>query len=383
MRTALSRHSNLRTLAQRLPAAIRRDLDLPKYFALSREDERTLAESIWSARESAWSVILSERLASARAAELLGLADMAGMLSPATAAHHDQDDDALREACGRLSVPAAKACRSALARADALVRRLEQHNVKLVLYVIGRWFADLCDPRTSPFEVGDLLGWGMLGVRTAALRFDPATGNKFSTMATFWIRAFIGRESMDARYRMRLPIGMQENIAAVRKAEAALEAERGIKDADDATVARLAGLSVETTHSAREAMRVNNGPSLSAAVRFDDSEEGCERAEATPDDRAPSEADLAEHMDLSRRQALLGAALSNLTERERFVVEARHGLGVWQGDAATLSDVGAVFGVSRERVRQMEAEAVDTIRRGLRRAILRKQVSGARIDLRA
>lgn len=360
MRTEPSRHSNLRTLAQRLPAAIRRDLDLPKYAALSREDERTLAESIWSARESAWSVILSERLASTRAAELLGLSDMAGMLSPATAAHHDQDDAALREASGRLSAPSAKACRLALARVDALVRRLEQHNVKLVLYVIARWFADLADPRTSPFEVGDLLGWGMLGVRTAALRFDPATGNKFSTMATFWIRAFIGRESMDARYRMRLPIGMQDNIAAVRKAEAALEAD-GIRDADDATVARMAGLSVETTHSAREAMRVNNGPSLSAFVTYDDGVDGSPRSELTPDPDAASEADIADHMDLARRQALLGAALSNLSERERFVVEARHGLGVWQGDEATLSDVGAVFGVSRERIRQIEIKAMKTL----------------------
>ena len=147
MRTAPSRHSNIRTLAQRLPAAIRRDLDLPKYAALDREDERALAESIWSARESAWSVILSERLASARAAELLGLAEMAGMLSPATAAHQDQDDAALREASGRLSAPQAKACRTALARVDALVRRLERHNVKLVLYVIGR---TVMNPRLAP-----------------------------------------------------------------------------------------------------------------------------------------------------------------------------------------------------------------------------------------
>lgn len=367
-----SRHSNLRTLAQRLPAAIRKDLDLPKYAALSREDERALAESIWSAREAAWSVILSERVAAARAAELLGLADVAGMLSPATVARHDTDDKALREASTLLAAPTGPAprgpdkralCRHALASLDGAVRRLEQHNVKLVLYVIGRWFADLCDPRTSPFEVGDLLGWGMLGVRTAAMRFDPATGNKFSTMATWWIRHAIRRESQDARYRMRLPIGMQENIAAVRKAEAALEAEHGIKDADDATIAALTGLGLESTRNAREAMLVNAGPSLNAPARTTDGDRNVEATvvDVTPDDRAASEADLAEHMDLSRRQALLGAALSNLSEKERFVVEARHGLGVWQGDEATLSDVGAVFGVSRERIRQIEIKAMKTL----------------------
>lgn len=372
MYAELSRHTALR-----LPAAIRRDIELPKYQPLNRDAERAVAESIWFAREAAWSVILSERLARDHAASLLGLEGMADMLSAATVARHDQDDAALRACVAHLSPGAAKAARQAIARVDAAVRRLERHNVKLVLYVIARWFRGLTDPTKSPFEVGDLLGWGSLGCRTAAMRFDPATGNKFSTFATWWIRAAIHREVQDARYRVRLPVHLQERIALVLDAEKALQAAHGIYNADDRTVAKAAGLSLATTRAAREAMRLHAAPSLDSPLRTADVE-GTPGAfiDAIEDRDAASEADLTEQMDLSRRQAMLGAALSTLSERERFIVEARHGLGVWQGDEATLSDIGEVFGISRERVRVVEAAAMFKVGREVRRAMARKADAG-------
>lgn len=372
-----------------LSPVLRASLGLPKHAPLSPDDERATASAIWLAREEAWSLVLADPTARSRAvavieaasradvsdvrkdrAEKRALLDALSTEDTTRIALADKDDTILRLAVAVIAPHLGRAAKSCLVRVDAAVARLERHNVRLCLHIIKRRFADVvavagtAGPArgcVGKFEAEDLLAWGMAGIRTAALRFDPRRGYKFSTYAVNWIRHAIGRALADHRHTIRLPVHIAEQVKAIVKARSALRSE-GLLVTDEAIASR-AKLAVKKVRAVYEALSANSGPSLDQVVGADP-DDGATVADVVADVDAMDESAWAE-ADQYRHDAqeVDDAMQAALTEDERFILDCRFGLSRDSDEVDTLEEIGEVLGVSRERVRQKQNEALGKVRR--------------------
>ncbi len=374
------------TWSTRLPSKI------VSHPLLSAAEERAAFIAIADAREATWLVVLSDRRLAPRClpsssaslaahvvwdsareaavmrptrANLDAMADVAGPLARALAAA-DHDDEALHSAAaevGRLaaraSTPAAWVRRvgGAMAALAAAINHVEAHNARLVLEVARRYVgvAGGC------MSVGDLFGYGCLGLRTAVLRFDVSKGFRFSTYATFWIRHAVRRSSQNLAREIRVP------IHAIERAHKAL---REVEATADPTPEQL-----ERARESRLAMRVGVPVSLYSPLPCSDGAEAdVVLADRIADDAAPAADDA---LIDGERLDLLEHLLSTLDERARYVVEARFGMHSGDGEADKLKDVGAVLGLSRERVRQIADAAVVRLQAAARVALRGQQTARA------
>ncbi|GDX08926.1 hypothetical protein LBMAG57_06980 [Verrucomicrobiota bacterium] len=202
----------------------------------------------------------------------------------------------------------------------------------------------------------DLVSEGNIGLMKAVERFDPAKGGKLSTYAAWWIKQSIKRALANQSKTIRLPVHLVDKIAKVKRLAMAMSEELGREPTDD-ELAEEVGISAAKLSQLRT---VSIRPaSLDAPMNDDD---GTEFGELVGDDTA---VDPAENLSDKNLQEELADLLGVLDARERKIINSRFGLD--GGKARTLEEVGLKFGVTRERIRQLQNIALAKLRRALRK----------------
>lgn len=226
-------------------------------------------------------------------------------------------------------------------------------NSRLVISVAKKY-----TNRGLPFQ--DLIQEGNIGLMRATTKFDYRRGFKFSTYATWWIRQAVTRAVADQARTIRVPVHMHDQIIKFLRASHQLTQRLG----RDPTVEELAGVLEVSPDKVADIIQVARRPqSLEAPT---DQEGDSELGDFIEDEASPMPEDLA---TLNLLQEHLEEVFKSLPPREVYVLKLRYGL--LDGNAYTLREVGDKMGVSRERVRQVEAQALHRLRNpAIRRELL-------------
>ncbi|MCX7856741.1 MAG: RNA polymerase sigma factor RpoD [Deltaproteobacteria bacterium] len=226
--------------------------------------------------------------------------------------------------------------------------RLIQANLRLVINIAKKYL-------NRGLSFLDLVQEGNMGLMKAAEKYDYQKGYKFSTYSTWWIRQAITRSIADYARTIRVPVHVLETMNKITKVTISLFQELG-REPTIEEISKKAGLPVEKV---RKILRVSNEPiSIETPIGDDDSKLG----DFIADPKSPSPFN--ELVKISLKEEI-DKVLATLTPREEKVIRMR--LGIGEKTDYTLEEVGEVFGLTRERIRQIEAKALRKLKHPSRR----------------